>query len=232
MLADIRECEQCGASFAPRREHARFCSVSCRAAWNREHIGDLAAGANALAWSVTAMGESTGQLSEVSAADKSRGLTVISEAVWWVTIVDATLVRYHPAPYDRVMARQALAQRPLVAETLAGLRFVRNKIGGGADLGELAEPGTPSPHAGEGRVTGWVWRPVPEPALGSLPPRRREWEITRYRGYQAQLAGHTIGETLGRAAAFLSLAAANAQAITDTRARARTLNLDPILGRP
>lgn len=40
-------------------------------------------------------------------------------------------------------------------------------------------------------------------------------------GYQAQLAGHTIGETFGRAAAFLKLAAASAQAITDASFRVR-----------
>ena len=48
---------------------------------------------------------------------------------------------------------------------------------------------------------------MPEPDLGSLPPRGQAWEMTRYRAYQAQLAGHTIGETFGRAAAFLKLAA-------------------------
>jgi hypothetical protein len=31
--------------------------------------------------------------------------------------------------------------------------------------------------------------------------------MTRYRAYQAELAGHTVGETFGRAAAFLQLAA-------------------------
>jgi hypothetical protein len=36
---------------------------------------------------------------------------VIGEAVWWVTIVDATLVRHHPDIYDNVMASQAPAQR-------------------------------------------------------------------------------------------------------------------------
>lgn len=56
-------------------------------------------------------------------------------------------------------------------------------------------------------VTAWTWRSLPEPALGSLPPRGQAWEMTRYRAYQAQLAGHTIGETFGRAAAFLKLAA-------------------------
>ena len=59
MVADIRDCEQCGTSFVPRREHARFCSARCRAAWNREHMGDPAAGASALVWSITAMSETT-----------------------------------------------------------------------------------------------------------------------------------------------------------------------------
>ena len=59
MVADIRDCEQCGTSFVPRREHARFCSARCRAAWNREHMGDPAAGASALAWSITAMSDTT-----------------------------------------------------------------------------------------------------------------------------------------------------------------------------
>jgi hypothetical protein len=43
-------------------------------------------------------------------------------------------------------------------------------------------------------------------------------------GYQAQLASHTIGETFGPAAAFLKLAAADAQATTDTSVQGRTLN--------
>ncbi len=33
--------------------------------------------------------------------------------------------------------------------------------------------------------------------------------MTRYRAYQAHLAGHTVGETFGRATAFLKLAGAN-----------------------
>jgi hypothetical protein len=51
---------------------------------------------------------------------------------------------------------------------------------------------------------------VPAPALRALPPHARAWEMTRYRGYQAQLAGGTTGETFGRAVAFLTLAAADA----------------------
>jgi hypothetical protein len=210
-MADIRDCEQCGTSFVPRREHARFCSARCRAAWNREHVGDLAAGASALVWSITAMSDTTERLTRVRAADRPRAFTVISEAVWWVTMVDATLVRHHPDAYDGVLAGQSPAGRQLVEETLAGLRFVRNQIGDEADLAEFIEPGH---GAGRGRITGWTWRSVPEPALGSLPPRGQAWEMTRYRAYQAQLAGHTIGETFGRAAEFLKLAAANAPSVT------------------
>ena len=215
MSADSRECEQCGTSFVPRREHARFCSAPCRAAWNREHAGDLAAAASALVWSVTAMTDVTQRLPQITAADQRRGFTVISEAVWRVTIVDATLVRHHPAAYDGVIAGQAPAQRELIEGTLAGLRFVRNRIGGEGDLGEFIEAAPANAQAGEDWITGWTWRPVPEPVPASQPSRWRAWEKERHRGYQEHLAGRTIGETLSRATAFLQIAATAAQAITD-----------------
>jgi hypothetical protein len=160
------------------------------------------------------MSDTTRRLPRVRAWDRPRAFAVIGEAVWWVTIVDATLVRHHPDVYDAVMARQPPAERWLIEGTLTGLRFVRNRIGDEADLGEFIEPGEAGQGAGERRITGWTWKPVPEPALASLPPRGQAWEMTRYRGYQAHLAGHTIGETFGRAAEFLKLAAANAPAIT------------------
>jgi hypothetical protein len=220
VVADIRDCEQCGASFAPRREHARFCCVGCRAAWNREHMGDPAADQSALLWSLTAMEDTSERLCRVRAWDRARALAVIGEAVWWITIVDATLVRHHPQAYDAAMAGQAPAERELVEETLAGLRFVRNQIGGQADLAEFIEPGEPGLGAGGGHITGWAWKPVPEPARESLSPRGQAWEMTRYRAYQAQLAGHTIGETFSRTAGFLKLAAANAHSITDANVHA------------
>jgi hypothetical protein len=216
-VADIRDCEQCGTSFVPRREHARFCSARCRAAWNREHMGDLKAGASALVWAITAMSDTTERLPRVQAWDRPRAFAVIGEAVWWVTIVDATLVRHHPDVYDSVMAGQTPVQRQRVEGTLTGLRFVRNQIGDEADLGEFIEPG---PGTGGGRITGWTWKPVPEPALASLPPRGQAWEMTRYHAYQAHLASHTTGETFGQAAKFLKLAAAKALVITDASAHA------------
>jgi hypothetical protein len=219
-VADTRNCEQCGTSFVLRREHARFCSAHCRAAWNREHTGDLKAGLSALRWSITAMSDTTQRLTRARAADRPRASAVITEAVWWVTIVDATLVRHHPGAYDGVMAGQTPAERQLTEGTLAGLRFVRNRIGGEADLAEFIKPGENRQCAGKGPITNWTWRPVPEPALASLSPRGQAWEMIRYRAYQAHLAGHTIEETFARAAAFLNLAAANAPAITDASVQA------------
>jgi hypothetical protein len=215
VVADTRTCEQCGTSFAPRREHARFCSPPCRAAWNRAHTSDLDAGTSALQWSITAMNDTTERLSQATAWDRPRALAVIGEAVWWVTIVDATLVRHHQDAYDGVMASQAPAERQLTEETLAGLRFIRNRIGGEADLTEFiepGEPGEPGPDPGDGHITGWTWKPVPEPKRTPHALHGQAWQMTRYEAYQTQLAGHTIAETFTRAAAFLKRAATDAPA--------------------
>jgi hypothetical protein len=209
-VTDIRSCEQCGTSFVPRREHARFCTPGCRAVWNRDHVGDPAVEVSALAWAITAMSDTTQRLARVRAVDRPRAFTVISEAVWWITIVDATLVRHYAETYDAVMAGQTSTEHQLLEGTLAGLRFVRNQIGDEADLGEFIRCGQASQAAGKGHITGWEWQPVPEPVLRSLSPRGQAWEMTRYQAYQAHLAGHTIGETFHKAAEFLKLAAAKA----------------------
>jgi hypothetical protein len=221
VVTDTRICEQCGKVFTPLREHARFCSGRCRVAWNREKVGDPAVKVRALQWSISAMHDTTERLARVEGWDQPRAFVLIGEAVWWVTIVDATLVRYHlVGAYDAVLANQTPAQRRLIEGALAGLRFVRNRIGDEVDLDEFIDPDAPGPGAGEGPVTGWTWKSVPEPALASLSPRAQSWEMRRYREYQAQLAGHTIGEIFGRAVAFLELTAANAPSITDISAHA------------
>jgi hypothetical protein len=203
-------------AFVPRREHARFCCVRCRAAWNTEHAGGLAAGTSALEWSFTAMSDTTALLPVARAEDRPRAFAVISEAVWWVTIVDATLVRHHPEAYDGVMAARAPAECRLIEGTLCGLRYVRNQIGQGVSIAEFIDPGAAAPGAGDGRITGWAWTPAPAPALTSLPSRSRAWEMNRYRAYQAELAGHTVGEIFGRAAEFLKLTAADVAATADS----------------
>lgn len=213
-MADDRNCEQCGTEFVPPREHARFCCVRCRAAWNREHMGDPLAEASALLWSITAMSEATARLPRAGAWDHARAYAAIAEAVWWVTLVDATLVRHHPGAYGTVIAGQPPGQRQRTEGVLAGLRFVRNRLGGEASLAEFIKPAPPGPGRGNGRITGWTWKTVARPALVSLPPRAQAWEKSRYQAYQGQLAGRTLGEVFQRAATFLTLTA-NAGALAD-----------------
>jgi hypothetical protein len=115
-------------------------------------------------------------------------------------MVDAMLVHHYPQAYDAATAGTGCCRARGGRGTLAGLRFVRNRIGGQADLAGFIKPGAAGPDPARGHITGWAWKTVPEPALGSLGPRGRAWEATRYRAYQVHLAGHTIAETFGRAA--------------------------------
>ncbi|HEU5419682.1 MAG TPA: hypothetical protein VFV41_18485 [Streptosporangiaceae bacterium] len=220
-MADSRECEQCGKVFLPRREHARFCGARCRVAWNREDASARPAPAtvSALDWSITAMRDTTSRLLRARAVDRARAFAVVSEAVWWVTIVDAALVRYHPVPYDQVLAARPEEQREQIEGTLGGLRFVRNRMGYYLDPGDFVCPRNEAA-AADSRITGWIWKSVPDPMLDLLPPSGQEWELTRYQAYQAWLAGHRVGEVFSTTAAFLRQAAAAAAQSEELAARA------------
>ncbi len=197
MVTDTRNCEQCGALFAPRREHARFCSARSRVAWNRMNASDPPAEGGALDWTITAMRETIDRLLRARSLDQPHAFAVISEAVWWVTMVDATLVRYHPDAYDGVLAGHDAAEREAIEGTFGGLRFVRNQMGYYLDHGDMIQPRR------GGVIAAWMWRSLPEPGLDSRPARGQEWEMTRYREDQAGLAGCPVGGTFRRAAAFL-----------------------------
>jgi hypothetical protein len=206
--------------FEPKREHARFCSARCRVAWNREHVSpDKRIGARlgsentddpqteetALAWSIIAMRETTERLGRVRAGDRPQAFAVIGEAVWWVTIVDATLVRYHPEAYDKALAGLPDAQRLMTEGTFAGLRFVRNRMGYCEDHSDFIQPCAGADGQRDAPITHWTWRTMPEPPVETMAPRGQVWELSRYRAYQDRLAGRTVGETFQRAAAFLTL---------------------------
>jgi hypothetical protein len=127
---------------------------------------------------------------------------VVSEAVWWVTMVDATMVRYYPDAYDRVLAGLDPAGRRKAEGTLGGLRFVRNWMGYRADPADFVRAGQAA-GGGDLPVAEWTWVPVPAPAAGPA-PKGREWEMSRYREYRARLAGQPVGRTVGAAVEFLS----------------------------
>ena len=218
-MGEERSCEQCGAAFTPRREHARFCSARCRVAWNRAARSDHPpAEASALQWSITAMRDITDRLPRVTELDRPRAFAVISEAVWWVTIVDGTLVRYHPEAYDRELRRRPQAEQTLIEETLAGLRFVRNQMGHDVDHVDFIRPRGAAPGKRPGHVRDWTWNEVAAPACTSLSPRGQEWELTRFEAYRSRLADHPVGQTFRLAADFLLLAAASATQLAETGA--------------
>ncbi|MGH3397957.1 MAG: hypothetical protein ACRDPO_25030 [Streptosporangiaceae bacterium] len=211
-MADIRHCDQCGKAFEPRREHARFCSGPCRVAWNREHRRDPATELRALDWSVAALADLSPRLAALSGADRGRAVAVVSEAVWQVTIVDATLIRYYPDVYDVVLARRSPSQRKLIEGTMAGLRFVRNRMRSEAERDAFISASAAVEPAGEGPGGPCTWQPVPEPRLDVPRGARRTWELTRYQAYQDFLAGHSVAATFGRASEFLRRAAAEVPA--------------------
>jgi hypothetical protein len=206
-MADTRNCEQCGVLFAPRREHARFCSARCRVAWNRRNASGSPADTGALDWALIAMRDTTSRLLRAGGWDRADGFAVISEAVWWVTMVDATLMRYRPDVYGALLAGQDPARRRVTENTFGGLRFVRNRMGYDADHADFVQSAKPGPGTLNPPVAAWTWRSVRKPALPTLTERGREWELTRYHAYQAQLAGHSVGETFTQAADFLGLIA-------------------------
>jgi hypothetical protein len=202
-----RECARCGAAFEPQREHARFCSARCRVAWNRDHVAGGRGGDSALDWSVIAMADTAERLGRLTVTDPPHAFAVISEAVWWVTIVDATLVRYHSAAYGQAMRAREPAARQVTEATFTGLRFVRNRMGYHTPPADFIRPADSTGHDAGPPVAAWTWRPLPPPGLETFPPGRGDWEMSRYHAYQAQLAEHPLGETFQRAAGFLAQAA-------------------------
>ena len=226
-MAESRHCERCGKEFEPLREHARFCSARCRVAWNRENwnranreqqrwgsenwgqdrASGTAAEASALGWAITAMRDTTERLGKVRARDRAQAFAVIGEAVWWVTIVDATLVRYYPEEYEGALAGLPEAQRAVTEGTFTGLRFVRNRMGYYADHADFISPTEGPDGMGDAPITEWTWRSLPPPESDTLPTRGQEWELSRHQAYQDQLAGRAVGDTFNLAAEFLSLTA-------------------------
>jgi hypothetical protein len=169
-------------------------------AWNDERGGVAAAPAAAIDWSVAAMTDAAQRLSVPRAWDLPSLADAVADAVWWVTLVDATLVRYHPRNYESTLADRS-ARRRETEQTLEGLRYVRNLLGRSVSADDLITATAGGP-AGD-----WVWRPLPPPDLSAVRQRARKWELSRYRAYQERLAGRDVTAIFGWCAEFLALAA-------------------------
>jgi hypothetical protein len=186
-------------------------------AWNRGDPRQATVSIAALDWSVNAMIEVTSRLADnghklgllVTAA------TAVSDATWWVTLVDATLVRYQPCEYDATLESLRPAEREEIEQTLAGLRYVRNQMGLHIDPVDFlqARPATPgtgmlaSGTLAPGEPT-WTWSALPAPVIRDLTPRGQEWEYSRYQAYRCWLAGRPVSRAFTLAAGFLQQAAA------------------------
>ena len=165
---------------------------------------------SALRWAIVAMRDTTDRLGKARPGDRAQAFAVIGEAVWWVTIVDATLVRYYPDEYDSALAAQPPRQRRIIEGTFGGLRYVRNRMGYYADHADFIQPRPDEGGGVHAPITEWTWRSLPAPALETLPPRGQEWELSRYQAYQERLAGRAVGETFALASAFLALVSSDA----------------------
>jgi hypothetical protein len=175
------------------------------------------------------MHDTTRRLGRVRASDRAQAFAVIGEAVWWVTIVDATLVRHYPDDYDAALGGLAPRERQATETTFAGLRFVRNRMGYHADHADFIKPSVDEA-GGDGPITEWTWRPLPEPAVATLPPRGQEWELSRYQAYQDVLAGHSVGETFSRTADFHDLVVRTSLATAEAEAKAEAEAGGPAAG--
>ena len=183
-MAGARERGQPGTAPGPRSGNAGGAGQD----------GGPAAGDGALAWSVAAMTDALRRLARAGASDVPLAVAAATEAVWWVTVVDAAMSRRHPGAYRRALAALDPAARRAVEGSLAGLRFIRGQLGYSADPGDFIQPAHGARPAAQ-----WTWSTVPPPA----PQRGSARDVSPYREYRAQLAGRPVAEVLGRAAGFL-----------------------------
>jgi hypothetical protein len=145
-MADIRKRGQPGTVPVSRRDHG---------AAGRDSLGVGDAGDGALDWPVTAMTGALRRLDAASAADVPQAVAAAIEAMWWVTVVDATMTRRYPAAYGRALAALDPAERRALERSFTGLRFIRSQLGYFADPGDFVQP------APGIRAVAWTWRSYP-----------------------------------------------------------------------
>ena len=114
------------------------------------------------------MSDTTERLARVEGWDQTRALVLIGEAVWWVTIVDATLVPREFLMVDEKLIRATVKAKKGKVE-IPGVRvFKKASV---AAKGVSATPVTPTP-APAIRPSSPRRRTVQTPAVAKSPARR------------------------------------------------------------
>ena len=171
-MADIRERDQPGTVPRPRRDGGGRGTRT-------GSPGGQDAGKDALAWSVAAMSGALRRIGDASGADVPEAVAAATEAVWWVTVVDAAITRHCPAAYRGALAALDPAARRAVERSGPGSDSIRGQLGDSADPGDFIQPTPGAPAAA------WTWRSVPLPS----PQRGTVRDTSPYREYRTQLAG-------------------------------------------
>jgi hypothetical protein len=156
-----------------------------------------------LRWSVSAMNGSIGRLYKATGTDLPEALAIVTEAVWWVTLVEASIQRSSQAAYNHTLLSLGSADRRATEGTFIGLRFIRNWLGAHADPANFIQP-EHDDDGSEAPVAAWTWTLLPTPELGTVSPRDRHADAVRYRDYCTYLARKPIGETMTSAVTFLA----------------------------
>jgi hypothetical protein len=156
-----------------------------------------------LGWSISAMNGSVDRLYKAAGTDRPEALAIVTESVWWVTLVEASIQRSDQAAYNHTLLNLGPAERRAAEGTFIGLRFVRNWLGAHADPANFIQP-EHDDDGGVAPVAAWTWTLLPTPELGKVSPRDRHADAVRYRDYCTYLARKPVGETITSAVAFLA----------------------------
>jgi hypothetical protein len=165
--------------------------------------GPQPTGRTRLRWSISAMNGSIDRLYKATGTDLPEAVAIVTETVWWVTLVEASIQRSSQAAYNHALLSLGPADRRAAEGTFVGLRFIRNWLGTHADPASFIQPERDD-DGDQAPVAAWTWTLLPTPELGKVSARDRHADAVRYRDYSTRLAGKPIGETITSAVTFLA----------------------------
>jgi hypothetical protein len=148
----------------------------------------------AVGWSVEAMISAADRVSMIPANQPAKAFAAFAEALWWITVVNDSLVNRFPDAY----VAAAKLWPPGVKDTVAGLRSVRHRIAHEVDLVEFFQPvASEFPYLGiERGITAWTWKSVPPPT------RTFQRDVEGHQAYERAVAGQNVVGVFSYALSF------------------------------